>query len=82
VRSNRSSLAWRAGVGRVLGPGGMLSISDFPAGRAPLGPGPVHLEGPQCPEGTAGGRVGGTPQRTEEMSHVEGEVSSEWLEPC
>lgn len=58
------------------GPWGDADCFQFPAGRAPLGPGPVHPEGPQCPEGAAGGCIGETPQRTEEMSYMEGEASS------
>lgn len=62
--------AWEGGGLR-----GVLSASGFPAGRAPLGPGPVHTEGPQHPEGAARGGAGGTPEGAEEVSHLEGRPS-------
>lgn len=66
-----------AGPGKGEASGAMLSASGFPAGRAPLGPGPVHAEGPQHPEGAAGGGAGGTPEGAEEVSHLEGRPSLE-----
>lgn len=63
----------RVSLGRALGDADYFYL---PVGRSPLGSGPVYPEGPQCPEGTAGGCVGETPQRKEEMSHVEGDASS------
>lgn len=50
-------------------------------GRAPLGPGPVHPEGPQHPEAAAGGGAGRTPKRAEEASHVEGAVEEQLPAP-
>lgn len=68
--------AMEASLGSALGLAGMLTAACFPPGRATLGPGPVYPEGPQHPEGAAGGSAGGTCERAEEMSHVAGEASS------
>lgn len=75
-KSPACGLRWRPPWAMPWGLAGMLTAACFPPGRATLGPGPIYPEGPQHPEGAAGGSAGGTCERTAEMSHVAGEAAS------